>query len=110
MFSLAVLSVRNRSCPVLREPTAGVENIKSGMLCRLPRAVNGLYATRLTPALFVNNSAQCCNFPKMIVGSRVFGRLAKRALLIYFALRLCFDTVFMLLGRSNGAYRVFAIC
>ena len=36
MFSLAGPSGRTRSRPVLREPTAREETIKSGLFCRLP--------------------------------------------------------------------------
>ena len=47
MFSLAVLSDRTRSRPVLREPTAGVETIMSDMFCRLLRLVNSLSTAHL---------------------------------------------------------------
>ena len=57
MFSLAVPSGRTRSRPVLHEPTARVETIRSGMFCRLPRLVNSLCATRPTADLFANKSA-----------------------------------------------------
>ena len=54
MFSLAVQCGRTRSRPVLRDPPARVETIKSGMFCRLPRLVNGLCVTWPTADLFAS--------------------------------------------------------
>ena len=43
MFGLCAPARRTRGRAILREPTARVETIRSGLFCRLPRHVNALY-------------------------------------------------------------------
>ena len=62
MFGLAVSARATRSRPILHVPIARVETIKNGMLCRLPRQANLLYAKVPSADLFGNR----CAFQKCV--------------------------------------------